>query len=300
VRGQEVVEVRLDASVVRSARDRIERVLLRRWNRAPRMQARRLDLRLDVATTPGLVRASADMTFVPKVAGTTMVCLIGQVKLNDVFWKDRRIKARVNSPYLVMSFPKRLEVDKPVQITLRYTYMPDEHHTIQQPITLEDCPERIWVTCRRPLLGLVQGRLLEGTEKPPHRTYLWEPPRSRRLSCLVADVRSFKKETPSGMNMWLHVQSQDTERAPRILDLCVQIYEESADSHHRRLPFADYHVFECDDPRMKPFNSPGLIAVPRGTFATGDKPTVYGMLAPEFNKEWRRDPTRLVSTGKAD
>src|SRR5690348_3516012 len=161
----------------------MERVLLRRWNRAPRMQATRLDLRLDTSTTPGQVRATADLTFVPKVAGTTMVCLIGQVSLvSDAMWKDRKVKARVNAPYLVLSFPRRLDVGKPVQITLRYTYVPDEHFTIQQPITLEDCPERIWVTCRRPLLGLVQGRLLEGTEKPPHRTYLWEPPRSRRLS----------------------------------------------------------------------------------------------------------------------
>jgi hypothetical protein len=40
--------------------------------------------------------------------------------------------------------------------------------------------------------------------------------------------------------------------------------------------------------------------VPRGTFQTDDRPTVYGILAPEFNKEWRRDPTLMVAEGKRD
>ena len=95
-------------------------------------------------------------------------------------------------------------------------------------------------------------------------------------------------------------QPASAERAPRLLDLLLSIYQESADSHHRELPYSDFHVLECDDPRQKPFNSPGLIVVPRGTFEIDDKPTVYGVLAPEFNKEWGRDPTRMVAIGKAD
>ena len=150
------------------------------------------------------------------------------------------------------------------------------------------------------LLGVVQGKLLSGTETPPFRTYTWEAPRARKLNAFCANVTSFKKQATGGVNMWLHCQPAAVSLAPRILDLCVQIYDECADSHHRQLPFADYHVVECDLAGMKAFNSSGMIVVPRGTFATDDRPTVYGVLAPEFNKEWRRDPTRLVAEGKKD
>jgi hypothetical protein len=290
----------IDLSFLRRAAERLERVQLRRWYRASRIAARRLDLRLDMSGGPGLVRATAEFTFVPDVASSRMTCLIGDVNVHSVHWSDRQIKARTNAPFIVLSFPKQLPKGKEQRITLRYTYMPGEQFTIQQPITNADCPERVWITVRRPFLGLVQGKLIEGKENPPLRTYEWAPPRCRKLNALVANVKSYRKETPSGMALWLHIQADETALAAHILDLCVQLYEESADSHHRRLPFSDYHVVECDDPRMRPFNSPGLIVVPRGTFRVDDRPTVYGILAPEINKEWRRDPTRMVADGKKD
>ena len=289
-----------DVSFLRRTAERLERTWLRRWYRARRVVARRLDLRLDMSQGQGLVKATADLSFVPSVAGATMSFIIGDVKIQSVHWGDKQVKARVNSPYLVLSFPLQLPKDKEQRITLRYSYFPDEQWTIHQPVTPVDCPMRIWITCRRPFLGLTQGKLVEGTESPPLRIYQWEPPRCRRLSGLAGNVKSFKKDTASGMAMWLHIQADETDLAPAILALCVQLYEESADSHHSKLPYADYHVFECDDPRMKPFNSPGLVVVPRGTFRKDDRPLVYGILAPEFNKEWRRDRSTMVYEGRKD
>jgi hypothetical protein len=290
----------VDLSLVRRAAERVERVQLRRWFRAQRMLGRKLDLKLDMSAGQGPVRAEATFTFVPQVSSSRMTCLIGEVQLKSVTWGDKQVKARVNSPYIVLSFPRQLEKLKEQRIVLRYTYVPDEQYTIQQPVTQSDCPERVWITVRRPFLGIVQGKLVEGREDPPLRIYQWEAPRCRKLSALCANVKTFKKDTPSGMAMFLHIQADETDLAPRILDLCVQLYEESADSHHKRLPFPDYHVLECDDPRMKPFNSPGMIVVPRGTFRVDDRPTVYGILAPEINKEWRRDLLRMVAEGKRD
>lgn len=291
----------VDLTPARNITARLERVWLKRWFNEPRMKATRLEVRLDVSTASDQVRAEADLWFRPQASKSVMVCLIGDAKLHSATWKRSvPIKARVNAPYLVLAFPQKLEAFIETQVSLKYTYVPDEHWTVQQPITLTDFSEKMTITCRRPHLGIVQGRLVSGTESPPLRTYVWETPRARKLNAFSANVQSFRKEMPSGGLMWLHCQPPAVPRAPRILDLCVQIYEDCAESHHRRLPFTDFHVVECDLPRMKPFNSPGMIVVPRGTFDTDDRPTVHGILAPEFNKEWRRDPTRMVAEGKKD
>ena len=290
----------VDLSFIRRAAERLERIRLRRWYRAQRLMAKKLDVRLDMSQGSALVKASADLTFVPKVASSATTLIIGEVKIQSVSWGDKQVKARVNAPYLVLSFPRQLPKDKEQRITLRYAYVPDEQWTIQHPVTPAECVMKVGITCRRPFLGLTQGRLVEGKENPPLRIYSWDPPRSRRLNAIVGNVKSFRKDTPSGMAMWLHVQADEVDLAPQILDLCVQLYEESADSHHVKLPYTDFHVFECDDPRAKPFNSPGLVVVPRGTFRQDDRPFVYGVLAPEFNKEWRRDRTRMVSEGRKD
>jgi hypothetical protein len=291
----------VDLTPAKNLTARLERIWLKRWFKEPRMKATRLEVRLDLSTASDQVRADADLWFRPQVASATMVCLIGSAKVHSAIWKrSTPIKVRVNDPYLVLTFPQRLDTFVETQVTLKYTYRPDEHWTIQQPITATDFAEKVTITCRRPLLGIVQGKLLSGTESPPFRTYTWEAPRAKKLNAFAASVQSFRKQAPSGVNMWLHCQAASVDLAPRILDLCVQIYEECADSHHRKLPFADYHVVECDVAGLKPFNSPGMIVVPRGTFATDDRPTVYGVLAPEFNKEWRRDVTRMVADGKKD
>ena len=291
----------VDLTPARNLTARLERIWLKRWFREPRMKATRLEVRLDLSTTSDQVRAEADLWFRPQAGSATMVCLIGDAKVHSAIWKrSKPIKARVNPPYLVLTFPQKLDSLIETQVTLKYTYRPDEHWTVQQPITESDFAEKVTITCRRPLLGIVQGKLLSGTENPPLRTYTWEAPRARRLNAFCANVQSFKKQAAGGMSMWLHCQPAGVSLAPRILDLCVQIYEECADSHHRKLPFSDYHVVECDVSGLKAFNSPGMIVVPRGTFATDDRPTVYGILAPEFNKEWNRDPTRLVAEGKKD
>lgn len=289
-----------DLSFLRRWAERLERIQLRRWYSQRRLLARRLDLKLDLSQGPGLARVTADLTFVPAVAGATTTLILGDVKVQSVHWGDKAVKARVNAPYLVLSFPRHLPKDVEQRIVLRYSYVPDEQYTLLQPVTPADCPMRVTITCRRPFLGLTQGKLLEGKEDPPLRIYQWDPPRCRRLTALVANVKSYRKETPSGMSMWLHVQADETALAAHVLDLCVQLYEESAESHHVKLPYSDFHVLECDDPRMKPFNSPGLVVVPRGTFRQDDRPYVYGVLAPEFNKEWRRDRTRMVSEGRKD
>lgn len=291
----------VDLTPAKNLTARLERIWLKRWFNEPRLKGSRLEVRLDLSTASDQVRADADLWFRPQSSSATMVCLIGDVKLHSVIWKrSQPIKARVNPPYLIMTFPQRLETQVETLVTVKYTYRPDEHWTIQQPVTHADFPEKLTITCRRPLLGIVQGRLVSGAENPPFRTYSWEAPRSRKLNAFAASVQSFKKQAPSGVNMWLHCQAMSVPLAPRVLDLCVQIYEECSESHHRTLPFADYHVVECDVAGMKPFNSPGMIVVPRGTFASDDRPAVYGVLAPEFNKEWRRDVTRMVASGKKD
>jgi hypothetical protein len=286
--------------VLRRAWSRVQQVWLRRWYAAPRMKLTRLEVRLDLSTASAQARAVAEMSFRPQARSMTMVCLIGNVGVQTATWNGRPIRAEVNDPYLVLRFPKPLDPFVETSCQIRYTYVPDAYGTICQPTTREDCPEKVSITCRRPLLGLVQGHLERGTENAPYRTYEWTPPRSRRLNAIVADVRSFRKETGDGLAMWLHLHADAQERAPRILDLLIQLYAESAESNHRKLPYTDFHVVESDDRHVKPFNSGGLIVVPRGTFRTDDRPTVYGILAPELNKEWRRDPARLVATGQAD
>lgn len=278
---------------------RIEATWLRRWYLAPRMKITKLDLRLDLQAPGGQVKATADFAFRPQVSSVNMACLIGDVAIHSASWGDRPIKARCNPPFLVLKFPKPLPAINEQRVSLRYTYRPDVYGTLLQPTTREDCPERIAITCRRPLLALVQGHLESGTESPPLRTYNWVPQRSRKLNVILADVRSFKKQM-GAMSMWLHCHADAVSRAPRILDLLASIYDECASSHHRKLPHADFHVVESDDRDVPAFNSPGLIVVPRGTFAVDDKPTVYGILAPEFNKEWNRQVSSMAAEGKAD
>ncbi len=291
----------INITPARNLKDRLERWLLKRRYDEPRMKGTRLEVRLDLSGTSDQVRAEADFWFRPQVPSSQMVCLIGNVKVHSAIWKrSAPIKARVNAPYLVLDFPSKLDSFVETMVSLKYTYLPDEHWTVQQPVTATDFKEKLTLTCRRPLLAITQGHLVSGTENPPLRTYVWEAPRARRLNAFAASVQSFKKAAPSGMQIWLHCQAKSVPLAPRILDLCVQIYEECAESHHRKLPYTDYHVVECDLPRMPAFNSPGMIVVPRGTFAMDDRPAVYGALAPEFNKEWRRDPTRMVASGKKD
>jgi len=291
---------KMDLSIISRAKAHVEQAFLKRAYAAPRMKATKLDLKLDMSMLADTVRAEADLWFRPQTSDTTMICLIGEVTIKDARCKSGVVKARTNSPFLVLDFPKRLEAQIETQVIIRYAYKPDFHWTVQQPITPAECPEKLTITCRRPLLGVVQGKLLNGEEKAPFRTYTWQAPRSRRLNAFPANVESFKKTTPSGMEMWLHCQPSSSIRAPRLLDLCVQIYEECTSSHHVKLPYTDFHVVEGDDPRMPPFNSWGMIVVPRGTFETDDRPRVYGVLAPEFNKEWRRDPTLMVAEGKRD
>ena len=50
-----------DVSFIRRMAERLERVWLRRWYRAKRLVARRLDLRLDMSQGPGQVKATADL-----------------------------------------------------------------------------------------------------------------------------------------------------------------------------------------------------------------------------------------------
>lgn len=281
-------------------RDRIEQIWLKRWYVAPRMKATRLDLRLDASTASQQVRAVADLAFRPQTASRTMVCLIGNARVHAATSDGAAVKARVNAPFLVLRFPKKLGAFVETRVQLRYAYRPDEHGTLLQPTTREDCPERVAVTCRRPLLAIVQGRLVKGTEDPPHRTYEWEPPRGRKLNCIVADVRSFKKEMGEGRSLWLHCHADAVARAPRILDVLVQLVREAEESHHRALPYRDFHFVEADDRHLKPFDALGMLVVPRGTFLAEDKATLYGVVAPELNKEWRRDRTFLVARGQAD
>lgn len=290
----------LVSDIVRRIGRSTEQYWLRRWHLASRMRGVKLDLRLDFATTPGRVRATADFTFKSQVRNTTTCCILGNVDLQSVGWQGRQVKARVNSPFLVLSFPRPLGVNEEATVQVRYMYAPDQYGTILQPSTKDDFATRVWITCRRPLLGVVQGRLVQGAENPPLVTYQWQPPRCRRLNAVVADVRSFRKEVPDGPSIWLHLQKDWAVYAPRVLDVLVELYRESHDAHHRKLPYQDFHVVESDDPHVMPFNSPGLIVVPKGTFNTDSRPTIYGILATEMNKEWRRDPTRMVSEGAKD
>lgn len=263
------------------------------------MKATRLDLRLDASTAGAQVRAEAELAFRPQVTGRRFACLIGDVKIHGASWNGDPIEARCNPPFLALRFPRKVDGFVETTIKLRYTYRPDAFGSIQQPTTKEACPERVWVTVRRPLLGILPGHLVEGTEKPPLRTYQWEPPRSRKLALVVADVRSFRKTTPSGMNVWLHVHQDLAARAPRLLDLLVDLHEEVAESQRRKLPYADYHFVEADQRDLQPYNALGIVVVPRGAFRVEDRPTLYGLLAPEVNKEWRRDPATLVTNPNA-
>jgi hypothetical protein len=281
-------------------RDPVERLWLKRWYLAGRMKATRLVVRLDLSGASAGVRVEAELSFRPQARSRRMVCLVGDVRLHAASWKDRPVAARCNAPYLVLEFPEKLEPFVETHLKVRYTYRPDQYGTVQQPTTRQDCPERMFLTCRRPLMAVVPGRLVQGSEKPPMRTYEWEPPRCRRLSCVVADVRSFKKETAEGVAVWLHLHQEVAARAPRLLDMLLQLHAESTESFHRSLPYRDFHYFEADQRDVGPYNAGGLIVVPRGTFGIDDRPTLYGILAPELNKEWRRAPDRMVASGKAD
>jgi hypothetical protein len=281
-------------------RNRIEQLWLKRWYAAPRMRGTKLDLRVDVSGAGAQARAEATFSFRPQVRSTRTVCVIGDVKLHAARWGDRPVAARVNPPFLVMTFPKPLEAFVETTVNLRYSYVPDMYGTLLQPVTKDDMVERVTVTCRRPLRAVVQGKLVQATENPPTCTYVWDPPRSRRLNLVLCDGRSFRKETPEGMALWLHAARDGAERAPRILDLVAELFHQASESNHRKLPYTDFHVVESLDSTSPAFNSPGMIVVPHGTFRTDDKPTVTGVLAPELNKEWRRDPTRMVATGTPD
>lgn len=274
--------------IAKRACERVERTWLKRWYLAPRMKGVQLEVRLDLTSIGGQVRAEATFAFRPQVTSRVMACGMGDVDVRSATWEGQPVKARSNAPYLVLRFPRRLEAAVQARVHLKYTYRPDHYGTIRQPITGEDFPETVHLTCRRPLLALCQGRLVKGTENPPLRTYEWQPPRSRRLNAIVADVRSFKKEAPDGTAIWLHLHADSVDRAPRLLDLLIETYVETAKAHQRRLPYTDYHVIESDERDLTPFNSAGLIVVPRGSFRTGDKPQVYGIIAPELNKEWGR------------
>ena len=116
----------------------------------------------------------------------------------------------------------------------------------------------------------------------------------------MADVKSYQKQGPDGTRFWLHVHADSVDYVPRILEMIIAIYEESAAAHHRKLGYADYHVVESDDRHLKPFNSSGLVVVPRGSFRSPDKATMNGLLTPEINKEWGRDALRLRTTGSRD
>ena len=89
-------------------------------------------------------------------------------------------------------------------------------------------------------------------------------------------------------------------RGRHLLNILLKMYDESVQAHGTRLPYTDYHVIESDERGMKPFNSSGLVVVPRGSFRTPDKPTIYGVLSPELNKEWGKDALRLQAVGTKD
>ena len=281
-------------------RNHIEQLWLKRWYVTPRMKGVKLDLALDLSMPGKGVRAVADLSFRPQVDSRRMVCGIGDVKIHGASWEGQAVKARVNAPYLVLKFPEKLSAFTETRVQLRYSYFPDQYGSVRLPMTGAEIPLSLKLTCRRPLLALSQGSLVQGTESPPLRTYEWASPRSKRLNAIVADVRSFKKEGADGTRFWLHVHADSTEYVPRILDLIIAIYEESTAAHSKKLNHEDFHVIEADERHVKPFNSSGLIVMPRGSFRTSDKPTISGVLTPEMNKEWGRDALRLQATGSKD
>jgi hypothetical protein len=281
-------------------RDRIEQLWLKRWYLKPRMKGVRLDLQLDLSMPGKGVRAVAELSFRPQADAKVMVCGIGDVKVHGASWKGKAVKARVNAPFLVLKFPEKLSAFTETKVQVRYSYQPDEYGSVRLPLTGAEIPLTLRLTCRRPLLALSQGSLVQGTEKPPLRTYEWASPRSRKINAIVADVRSFKKEGPDGTRFWLHVHADSTEFVPRILDLIIATYEESVAAHHKKLDHADYHVIEADERHATAFNSSGLIVLPRGSFRTADKPTIAGVLTPELNKEWGREALRLQTSGSRD
>lgn len=282
------------------ARNRIEQLWLKRWYLAPRLKGVKLDLQLDLSMPGKGARAVAELSFRPQVDSKRMVCGIGDVKVHGATWEGQAVKARVNAPYLVLKFPKKLSAFTETKVQLRYSYHPDEYGSIRLPMTGADIPLTLKMTCRRPLLALSQGSLVKGTEQPPLRTYEWASPRSKKLNAIVADVRSFKKEGPDGTRFWLHVHADSTEFVPRILDLIIDVYEESVSAHQKKLTHSDFHVIEADERHVKAFNSSGLIVLPRGSFKTADKPTISGVLTPELNKEWGREALRLQTSGHKD
>ena len=281
-------------------RDRIEQLWLKRWYLAPRMKGVTLDLSLDLSTPGKGVRAEAELAFRPQVESKRMTCGLGDVRVHGATWNGRKVKARCNAPYLVLTFPEKLGAFTETKVTIRYSYTPDEYGSIRLPMMGQDPKLSLRLTCRRPLLALTQGHLVKGTEQPPLRTYQWDPPRARRLNAIVADVKSFQKEGPDGTRFWLHVHPDSVDYVPRILEMIIQIYEESAAAHSRKLGHSDYHVIESDERHQKAFNSSGLVVLPRGSFRSPDKATMNGILTPELNKEWGKDALRLQAIGRKD
>ncbi|MEM7245133.1 MAG: hypothetical protein AAF533_07300 [Acidobacteriota bacterium] len=285
--------------IIQSARDYCDQFFLRRSYAQPTVKGTNLELRVDLSRPEMQARAEADFRFRPLQDTKTVILGIGPVTVRSATWKGHALKTRCNSPFVILRFPEKLENCIETRIHLKYSYWPDSYGTLRQPLTKNDFPTKVWLTCRRPLLALCQGELIESKEEPPLRVFEWAPPRSRRLNAVVATVRSFRKQADDELNLWLHVRENTVDIVPRILDLMLEIYEECRGAHGKGLPYEHLHVVESDEADREPFNSPGLIVVPRGSLIN-DRPKVYGLLAPEFNKEWGREAIRLQHWGEKD
>ena len=223
-----------------------------------------------------------------------MVFQIGEsVNIHSVVVKDKNVKWSKKKSLVNLSFGKPLGMGEEVQLSFRYTYIPDPQFTLYFPgLPAYDYPFTVTVVVPTGFSTAIQGELTSGKREGGKSTFHWKCYRSRWLNLVIAKGRIISKKTED-MEYRILTQNEDEEVGNRILALVEGLVKEHQHVHGK-LPYASFFIVEPDRAEGERFNSRGMICLLKGDLKDYDEPKLKGILINELAKEFQRKKQSIV------